>query len=319
MSSTTLRPEARSVPWCQLDSAQRDALGRMIALLNAALNDLHAQKGRREPGPGLVLDSDRSSRNVFLSGERGTGKTTVLLSLREACYWAKLDQTAPAGYVDTDDPAVRKILEDLWTTLQTFASRLVWLEPIDMESLPASTNLLAAILARIDKAVKPDETSSGSESRGVGAGRAAYGLLDPSPDYQQAMMALQELMTSVALAWDGNITQRAGSLDPDTYAVEVMRAEQARLSLNQKMNHVLDQLARKVFDRGGTRDPLLVLPVDDFDLNPPRSLDLLRLLRAISVPRLFNIVLGDLRVAEVVFNLSLSGALVEVARDPRSK
>lgn len=318
MSSTTLRPEARSVPWSQLDVAQRGALERMVALLDAALNDLSAQKGRREPELGLVLDSDRASRNVFLSGERGTGKTTVLLSLREACYWARIDRAAPAGYLKADDTEVEKTLGDLWTKTLGFADRLVWLEPIDMEPLPSSTNLLAAILARVDKAVKPDEPHSRSGSREAGARRAAHGLLDPSPDYHQALMDLQELMTSVALAWDGNITQRAGSVDPDTYAVEVMRAEKARLSLNQKMNDVLDQLARKVFDRGATRDPLFVLPVDDFDLNPPRSLDLLRLLRATSVPRLFNIILGDVRVAEVVFNLNLSRSFIEVAGDPRS-
>ncbi len=302
-----LRHEARSVTWSQLDHAQRSALQRMIALLKEAVDSLPPSTGRDEPVQSPLLDSQRASRIVFLSGERGTGKTTVLLSLIGACVLAKVSTEAPQGFLR--DPEDRP----LWEDLCRMCKRLVWLEAIDMEPLPASTNLMAAILARIDLSVKPDEFGSSD----AGGRRSTHGLLDPSPDYHEALLGLQELMTSVALAWDGNIVQRAGSLDPDTYAVEVMRAEQARLSLNRKMNKVLDQLTSRVFNRGDTRDPLFVLPVDDFDMNPPRSLDLLRLLRAISVPRLFNVVLGDVRVAEVVFNLKLSGALVDVAGNPR--
>ena len=142
---------------------------------------------------------------------------------------------------------------------------------------------------------------------------SAVSPLDPGSGYQDAMFDLQELETSVAIAWDGNVAGRAGSVDPDTFAVEVMRAEMARLGLNPNVNRVLDGLARHVFGRGAIRDPLFVLAIDDFDLNPSRSFELIRLLRTVSTPRLFTIILGDLRVAEAVFALRVSKALAETA------
>ena len=54
-------------------------------------------------------------------------------------------------------------------------------------------------------------------------------------------------------------------------------------------------------------NPLFVLPVDDFDLNPVRCLELLRLLRSIAVPRLFTLILGDIDQAEEVLQLKMTG------------
>src|SRR5262245_39881816 len=93
-----------------------------------------------------------------------------------------------------------------------------------------------------------------------------------------------------------------------------MRTERARLSLYENLSEVLDRLAR--YESG---NPLFILPIDDFDLNPPVCLGLLQLLRMISVPRLFTFVLGDVDMAEVVLNLKLSSALAEVAAGATSK
>ena len=46
---------------------------------------------------------------------------------------------------------------------------------------------------------------------------------------------------------------------------------------------------------------MFVLPVDDLYLKPKISLDLLRLLRTISIPRLFFLVMGDIKTVEALF------------------
>ena len=130
----------------------------------------------------------------------------------------------------------------------------------------------------------------------------------PHPDYRNAMLELQRLQANIALAWGGNLAARQGHLDPDSFAVEVIRTERARLSLHNNLEMVLDQLARST-----SRSPLFILPIDDFDLNPPACLDLLRLLRMISVPRLFTVVLGDVDVAETILSLNLAGSVAQVA------
>jgi hypothetical protein len=184
--------------------------------------------------------------------------------------------------------------------------RLVWLATIDMETLAEPTNLLAAILARVSEAA----WGRGAEERDVA------GLLESRSESRDTLLHLQHLETNVALAWDGNLAARGGQLDPDSFAIEVMRTERARLSLNRSIREALDDLARKVFGkdgRDGVSNPLFVLSVDDFDLNPLRCLDLLRALRMVSVPRLFTVVLGDVKVAEMLFNLKLSGDFARLA------
>ncbi len=247
----------------------------------------HEVKDQRDSA--FPLDHDRSSRILLLSGERGTGKTTVLLSLIQLTE-------EKSGSLPED---VSKVLGDL-------SHRLVWLAPIDMEPLAEPTNLLAAILARFSEAAR----GRGGEERDVG------GLLESRSESRDTLLQLQHLETNVALAWDGNLAARGGQLDPDNFAVEVMRTERARLALNRSLKLALDDLARKVFGkdgRDGVSNPLFVLPVDDFDLNPLRCLDLLRVLRMVSVPRLFTLVLGDVKVAEMLFNLKLSGDFARLA------
>lgn len=195
-------------------------------------------------------------------------------------------------------------------SIRKVAPQLAWLEPLDMETVPKSGNLMAAILARIDAAC--DGLNLASDGVGgrdeLAPGRASRGLLDPGPDYHRALLDLQRLQTRVALAWEGNLPGRGGGLDAESYAVEVIRAEKARLSLSRDFNDVLEGLAAQGFDRRREPPgPLFILPVDDADLNPAKCLELLQILRFISVPRLFAIVLGDVAMIETAFNLAMAG------------
>jgi hypothetical protein len=223
---------------------------------------------------------------------RGMGKTSVLLTLKRLTERDQVGQPLP----QPENPG-------LYAELR---SRLVWLEPIDMEALTEPTNLLAATLARIDEAVRA--LSPGGEPEDY------RGFLDHTPEHHMALSKLHELENNVALAWDGNLGSRGAHVDPDTFAVEVMRTERARLALNRHLRNALDELAARFFsrNRSASENPLFVLPVDDFDLNPLRCLDMLRVVRMISVPRLFTLVLGDERVAETIFNLKLSGDLARL-------
>ena len=170
-----------------------------------------------------------------------------------------------------------------------------------METLPQDTNLLASILARLEDA---GQTFSGPKRTEP---RNRRGFLDERYDLDP-FMPLRKLQNDVAIAWNGNLEARGAHLDADSYAVELFRAEKSRLKLNENFNKALNSLAG-IFGR----DQLFVLPVDDFDLNPSRSLELLRFFREISVPRLFTIVLGDTKVAELIINLRLAREFAELA------
>ena len=233
----------------------------MRALLAAAEN----AKGSKANEMEL---NERASRIFFVSGEPGSGKSTLYLTLK-AMLGSKDNDTYGDGYADQDGLAKLRA-----------AVRL--LDPLDLEVAgQEGENLLAAVLVRLFGAL--DESST---------------IL--SKECENAIKDLEELATDIGIAWEGNLQARAGALDPETYSGEVMRTQRARLGVNKRLKEALDKLA---LDRccGCAKETLFVLPVDDFYLKPDASLQLLRLLRMISIPRLFFLVMGDITTVEALF------------------
>jgi hypothetical protein len=304
-----LRPEAVPLSYKDLDVSQRRAFNRLVLMLeeatigrrsNAALAQDELNEARVTTASAAHttgrprVETDRRSRVAFVSGARGTGKTTMLLSLLQAF----------------SDPSQLKAPKDITTKIRDLSHKITWLEPLDMDPLPRGTNLFAAILARVDFAVqklanRQSDTSSLFSER----------LLRTSDI--SGVSDFHAFMNDVALAWDSNLTSRAGEIDPDGYASEVMRVEHVRLALNERLNRVIELVARDVSP--DNPDQLFVLPIDDFDLNVTRCLELIDLLRMISIPRLFFLVSGDVELARVVLNLKISGELSSlVGNAPRN-
>lgn len=291
-----LRPEARPVGYSKLDDSQKKGFKKLVGMLAATMEELRtleaskrnaAVQGRRVAPPWL--DDRLSSRMAFLQGDRGTGKSTVLLSLVHACMGT-----------EPPDPCVPEIVD--------LRGRVVFLEPIDMARFPgpAAANLLAQVLARIEDAVQPLVFGATAERGGPDIRREPRGMLGRCPEGRDPLLLLQRLQTAVATAWEGNLPDRGGQIDPDAYAVEVMNAERRRLTFNVKLSEVVDALATLVpcTDPPG---PLFVVSLDDVDLNPLRCLEALRLLHLLAVPRVFTIVLGDMDMVELALNLKHSG------------
>jgi hypothetical protein len=303
MLQRLLRPEAGPLELKALDASQTQAMNEILALIARAVAELDERRQRasdysRRGDLPPWLRSERKSRILILSGARGTGKTTLLLSILKACLQPRTE----------DDPS-----DAGWGRVR---GRVVPLEPIDMEPLPGSTHLLVAILARVEAAVRW-LGQRGSKSPDRHGDLEEY--YEPLDDRAEALVQLQQLQASAVNAFDGNLPGRASRLDPDSYAYEVMRTESARLSLNNQLNEALDGLAEAFLVERDSAGPLFLLPVDDFDLNPGHCIDMLRLLRSFSVPRLFILVLGDVRVAETIFRLKVSGEISRIAHCVRGR
>ena len=280
-----LRPEARSVDFAELTLQQTDAFERVLRLLRAATIDLpSADEWRSDPlDPKRNWDEPRSSRVIFLDGDRGAGKTTVAASVRQSLI------TGDLGEAPTDERRKNDYVKAK-EHLTEVGKRIILLDTLGMENAPADTNILAALLARIEQRLFPQQALNESSFAG-------------EPDYHEAVLQLLRLQTDVALAWNGNLEQRMGRLDPDNYAMEELRVERVRLQLRDRFSSVLRNVARDTLHDTSRNPRLFLLVVDDVDLNPNQVMGLLDRLRMVGVPELAVLLIGDLNVLEMVFRL----------------
>ncbi len=74
-----------------------------------------------------------------------------------------------------------------------------------------------------------------------------FGLLDSCREETENWFSLFDgLLTDVSLAWDGNLMERKGQLDPDAFAAELKRVEMARLGLNDRFHELLEKLSKDI-------------------------------------------------------------------------
>ena len=272
-----LRPEAGAVPLPLLTDSQTTALKNIVAALSEAQR-LAVES--QDQGSGGDVDPDRVSRLYFVSGEPGSGKSTLYLTLQDIVGENTISHGAHKTHKlsKEDRDQYKKECPDL----NGLTQGIRWLEQIDLEVAgDEGENLLAAVLVRISRALSIEPRGS-------------------SLTCQKAIDQLEELANDIGIAWDGNLQARASSLDPSSYSQEVMSAQRARLGTNNRLRVALETLSNERC-YGCTPETLFVLPIDDFYLKPTVSLELLRLLRMISIPRLFFLIMGDVKTMEALF------------------
>ncbi len=263
VDNNALRPEASPIPYWKHHKRAKEALNFIIRVLNGAAGSV---SGSKHVAGDPSIDTNRASRIVFISGEPGSGKSTLYLTLRAMLRSKEYSE----GYED------QNVLDDL--------KKVRWLDALDLEVAgEEGENLLAAVLVRLFRELEKSESSPIHSSK-----------------CGEAIKDLEDLATDIGIAWEGNLHARAGTLDPDTFSAEVIRTQGARLRINERLKEALDTLAKNEC-YGCDQKTLFVLPVDDFYLKPTASLQLLRLLRMISIPRLFFLVMGDINTVEALF------------------
>ena len=201
---------------------------------------------------------------------------------------------------------------DFQETVLWLRQRIIWLDTLDLEPLPQRSSLLSAIFARIEDAVRKEH--------GDWNGFDNWMSSPNESGIEKAISDFDRLANEIAFAWDdgpGSGNTNSSRQEPEVVAHELRRAERARLSVRQRLDDVLNQFANHIRWRNGVKNPIFILPIDDFDLNPKRCLELLKILRAIDGARLFFLILGDQEVAYEVMRLKMYGELSQLAPQAR--
>ncbi|MFO0757736.1 MAG: hypothetical protein U0359_14660 [Byssovorax sp.] len=272
---TNLRAEAQVLGWKGLTDEQRAAGKQAHDLLVAMANEPGAIDA--PPLPFLPrLDKNRKSRVLLLDGGRGSGKTTLLLSVLD--HWRRC--FAPAA----GDP----LAEELSFT-KGLEGRIVPVGLLDLHPLAPSTNLLMHVVGRFEQMIAWLEGDGKHDKDPPAWHLASSGILS-------CRKAWQKLLRAVAAAWDGGADQRRARLDLEAYALEQEESERQRLDLTSTFTEFMNALEadfrdRQRFSRGS---PLLfVLALDDADMSPSRSVELLDMLRVLWHPRVAFVLTGD--------------------------
>ncbi|MBI4866882.1 MAG: hypothetical protein HY816_08010 [Candidatus Wallbacteria bacterium] len=317
-----LRPEARPFRFSKLlpsqqrafESIARDLIEAVSHLRKEARSAAHREAALTETGPHYRRFSPNNT--VFLTGGRGSGKSSLMFSLFETlAHGHSGENSRPETPIKTDgkqkEPSTKAHIDrrgdEIIGELEDIASRVILLDILDLEPLAEPTNLLASLLIRIREAVRlhrPFPTE---------------GTLYPGRRLgDDPMEELRRLEEDAILTWSTNFPQRGFELDPDTLIAEIRRPEEARLDFNNRVSQALRRLGTELMHINRLPGPpLFLLPVDDFDMNPSRSIEILKLLRFVQVPQLFVLVLGDIHIAEFIFQLYISGQLARSASADR--
>jgi hypothetical protein len=283
VEASPLRVEASPQALSRLSrgpEGQQSAVAELLKRLNETLHEIDSDKNSSS---SKHSPSTRKSRLQFWSGEPGIGKTSAYLSARQ---WFN-DQTNDFKRKIDDKDKIEDNLRVQLNAIGPHASRIRWLESLDLELLSGRPNFLASVAVRIDKALnlRPPDEPDGQDTW----------LSSGTSDFREALADFWRLKNEIALSWEGNLTSRGGELDPDAYASEVIRAENARLEVSLHFGQTVTQLARCApGSRGKSKSFIFILPIDDFYTHPNLSLDILRLLRMISCAHLFVLMLGNM-------------------------
>jgi AAA ATPase domain len=286
--ATEPQHEAHPFAWKNLTGAQQSAAAQLFSLLAGILEEKPAE---HEVSPGVfpsvepVVRTRRNNNVLLIDGKRGSGKTSLLATvLRELCG---LPQVGNQNNEGLNFAGTKRILPVAF---------------VDLHPLPASANLLLhlvgaleEVVSEIDEARRPPGGWRGpDEPPWKASGAAASEVRDRWLD----------LYRVAASSWDGNLERRAANLDAEFYAMELAQAESDRRRLTVIFQRFIDVLCREVkmaskqrigrFDTSlADKDPLFLIAIDDADLAPGRSTDLLGLLRKLWHPRVAFLLTGD--------------------------
>ena len=298
-SSPGARPrrEAAPLPFEQLTIDQKEEGQRAVELITklAQVEPLRAPTSERHPYLP-ELDPKRNSQVVLIDGSRGSGKTQLLLSLLAA--WR--------------DVALQKEAADSFGGHVKPSHRIIPVGLVDLQPLPEDTNLLFHLLGNLELVVRAME-GMGPEG-GMGGGRARVPEPWEETDTQElnSRKRWREFTRAAAYGWGGNLKERRGRLDPESYAVELEHGELERLNAMHGFRRFMNALVEDYQQWRGwepSQRPFFLLAIDDADMNPRRAYEVLEMIRQLWHSRLGFILTGDSDLFRAVLRVWFDGQL----------
>ncbi len=261
-------PESQAFRWDDLLIPTQSALRELFTWLTAACDT-----------SDRTFRDEHLSTSLLISGARGSGKTTVLLSaalaLRDWIHFLGWEGDQPPREVD-------KLHRDLSEMLKYLSSRVAWLEPLDLEPLPARANLLATLLVRVRAAI--DGTRYAGPTRRHGSW-APSSLLEESAE--DTWGKLDQLIRDASFMWE----DFPSATDARVRAEQQIKASEIYSNFQSRFGEAMEQVARTLaipkFGSSDRGQVLLVLPIDNVDRSIDHLYNIVKLTRMVTSRRIW--------------------------------
>lgn len=270
-------PEAKAFTWEQLLLPTRRGLRELFSWLEAAC---HSSMGEKQSG------DEHLSTSLLVSGPRGSGKTTILLSAVRALRDpdAFLAVRPPHGRQD-QDAALAAERHELARTLANIQKRVIWLEPLDLEPVPSQANLLATLLVRVRAALDMDTLRHDRSSRGERGGWTSSSILEESAE--ETWGKLDHLVRDASFMWEDIPT----TTDARVRAEQQIKASEIYADFQPRFSEAMEDVARTLsmprFGAASGEQVLLVLPIDNVDRSIEHLYNIVKLTRMVASRRLW--------------------------------
>lgn len=294
-----LRMEAQAVEMGRLSLSQLSAAATITEKIYSAYNQQQPKQPKR-------VRDQRRNQILMVSGDKGAGKTTLALSLRR--WYDQGDVAAEHHSQKLGDLGLSKAeIKDYSREGTTISDnikkcrKVTWLDVLSLDTMPAGTNLVAAIFARITEAAarENDPNSPFRQDRG---------LLEPVSLFERALHELGSLRSDAVMALEGNLHRRMEGMDPESYAIAAIESEKKKLEISERLNNVLCRLIERAATRGESEARgLFILPIDDLDSSPARAAEMLSLAYSLSLPRLVFLLMGSTNTLDQILFYQVQG------------
>ncbi|MBL8614043.1 MAG: hypothetical protein JNM72_00395 [Deltaproteobacteria bacterium] len=282
-------------------------------------------KDIQDDAPFARPDASRSPRVLLIDGGRGTGKSSLMLTLLDrlsahrpnASKGAKArrdaDEAAYATKKNADTPEEEKRVEEARSRSiysEGVAKRVLCMPPLDFDPMPPSVPIVAWLLESLRglvEAVHNNRLESCVSLASLQRGERVE---------RDLRRGWSELIDAAVAAWENG---------PDSGQTFAQRTDADRRRLEtltgfgRKLNNALNELFAAVEGSASTcvgAGGVVLIPIDDADMQVRRSPELLHALRVLYHPRLVFILTANWRLLEETLGAYYAGQYARLYGGP---
>ena len=303
--------DSRPIRFEALLDHEKELISKVNSLLLGIQDDANRPRSSSSDDPWATVDHNRRHRVIMISGPRGSGKTSLMLTLL-AGWRAAWDKDWQSIVNKEHDEDAKRLFGDMASVVRP-------LKPLDFDPLPQDLPLYGWIVEAFRPLVRWLANDGQPESRGGLETDTEYVTqsrtsLPWSDNHKSLLERLQELYRMAIVGWGSDQLRTAFQKDLSDFVLDQEQQHRNWQQLQESWQIFLDDLFKELDRRTDVfpKNGLIVLPIDDADLQIERDRELILAIRLLYHRRLVYLLAGDITNLEYVLTLEILSRLMKL-------